>query len=110
MDIFKKEVDLIHSVWFFVEIYTLFCSEISFHQRRFVILDYSIKETELTVKIYHCKEFDHLIHQYVSDMIKAIRQNKILRDSGWMNDTVFVSDQETSDYFGHCVFLTVKSY
>ena len=33
-------------------------------------------------------------------MIKAIRQNKIIRDSGWMNDTVFVDERENSEYFG----------
>ena len=43
-------------------------------------------------------------------MIKAIRENQILRKSGWMNDTVFVHKTDASDYFGHCVFLTVISY
>lgn len=100
-----KDVDLIHSVCFFMKNYTPFCSEISFHQRKFVILSHSIKDTEFTVKIdYGKEEFDHLIHQYVSDMIKVIRENQILRKSGWMNDTVFVNETDTSDYFGYCVF------
>ena len=111
MDIFKKEVELIHSVCFFMKNYAPFCSEISFHQNRFAILDCLIKEAEFTVKIdYYKEEFEHLIHQYVSDMIKAIRENKILRESGWMNDTVFVNAADTCDYFGHCVFVTVISY
>ena len=70
-----------------------------------------MKVTEFTVKIDCCKEeFNHLIHQYFSYMIKAIRENQILRKSGWMNDTVFVHKTDTSDYFGHCVFSTVISY
>ena len=60
MDNCKKEVDSINSVDFF-------------HQRRFVILDYSIKTFEFTVKINYDKgEFGHLISEYVSEMIKAI--------------------------------------
>ena len=43
-------------------------------------------------------------------MIKCIRQNKILNRFGWMNDTVFLNETNTSDYSGNCVFLTVISY
>ena len=35
-------------------------------------------------------------------MIKAIRENQILRKSGWMNDTVFVHKTDTSDYLFFC--------
>lgn len=106
-----KDVDLIHFVCFLMKNYAPFCSEISFHQRRFIIFSHSIKDTEFTVKIdYGKEEFDHLIHQYVSDMINVIRENQILRKSGWMNDTVFVNETDTSHYYGYCVFLTVISY
>lgn len=78
-----------------------FASQISFHSRRFVILDYSISDTGFTVKInYDKEEFGHLIVEYVRDMINAIRDNRVLRNYGWMNDTVFIHESETSDYFG----------
>ena len=78
-----------------------FASQISFHSRRFVILDYSISDTEFTVKINYDKDkFGHLIVEYVRDMINAIRDNRVLRNYGWMNDTVFIHESETSDYFG----------
>ena len=91
MDIFRKEVSLIMSVPFFFHNYAPFCSEISFHRRRFVILDFSIFETQFSIKIHYFKpQFEHLIEQYTMEMIKAIRSNRILRYSGWWTDTVFV--------------------
>ena len=66
---------------------------------------------QFTIKINCDKdEFGHLIDQYVQEMICAIRTNQFLRDSGWWNDTVFVSEQEVSEYFGRVFYLTVQSY
>ena len=88
-------------VSFFMKNNVPYVTQISFHSRRFVILDYSINDTEFTVKI-NCdkEEFGHLIVEYVRDMINAIRDNRVLRNYGWMNDTVFIHESETSDYFG----------
>ena len=111
MNTLKKDVSLLVSVSFFMKNNAPFASQIYFHSRRFVILDYSINDTEFTVKIDYDKEtFGHLIVAYVRDMIKAIRNNQFLRNYDWMNDTVFVHEPETSDYFVSCVFLTVNSY
>ena len=111
MDILKKEVDLVNSVDFFMKNYAPFTSKISFQQRRFVILDYSINDTEFTGKInYDKEEFDHLIFQYVSEMTKAIKENKGLNDAGWDNSTVLTEEHEVSEYFRCCVFLIVKTY
>ena len=91
MEIFKKEVNLIRGPCFFKQYYAPFVSEISFHRKRFVILDYFIKENQFTVKIDYDKEqFGHLIDQYVHEMFLAIRANEILRDCIWWNDTGFV--------------------
>ena len=110
MDILKKEVDLINSVNFFMKNYAHFASSISF-SRRFVFLDYSIKDTGFTVKVnYDKEEFGHLIYQFVSDMIKGIKENKKLTDVGWNNTTVFVDEQEVSENFEYCVFSTVQTY
>ena len=82
-----------------------FCSKISLHQRRFVILDHSVCDFEFTVKInYDKKEFGHLIDQYVMEMIKAIKENKKLCDAGWNNCNVLVEETEVSEYFGYCFF------
>ena len=57
----------------------------------FIISDYSISETQFSIKIHYFKpEFEHLIEEYTMEIIKAIRTNKILRDYGWQNDTDFV--------------------
>ena len=83
----------------------------SFHRRRFVILDYSISETQFSIKISYFKPtFGHLIEKYTKEMINAIRTNKILRDSSWWNDTGFVRDGTDQGYFGDCIILTVNSY
>ena len=91
--------------------YALFASKISFHQRRFVILDYSIKTFEFTVNINYDKgEFGHLISEYVSEMIKAIQENEELNNADWNNATVLVDEYEVSEYFVYFDFLTVRSY
>ena len=99
---FKNEVNLIHSFCFFMKHSAPFVSDICFRQRRLVILDYSIYKTQFTVNInYDKEEFGHLIDQYVQETVRAIRTYQNLRDCGWWNDTVFVSEQEVSEYFGY---------
>ena len=91
--------------------YAPFCSEMYFHRRRFVIHYYSIRDTEFTVKIHFDKdEFGHLIDQYIKEMIKCIRENMILRNAGWMNDTVFLCFCGNLQYFYEVFCLKVKSY
>ena len=91
--------------------YAPFASSISFSQRRFVILNHSVKNIEFIVKINYDKdEFGHLITQFVGEMIRSIKENKELNDADWDNSTVFVDEQEVSEYFGYCVFLTVQTY
>ena len=105
MSILKKEVDLLNSIDFFLKNYAPFCSKMSFNQRRFAILDHSVHDFEFTVKInYDKEEFGHLVYQYVSEMIKASKENKELNDAGWDNSTVFVDETKVSEYFGYCVF------
>ena len=109
MSIFKKEVDLVNSADFFLKNYAPFALPISFSRRRFVILDHSMKDIEFIVKINYDKdEFGHLITQFVG--VRSIKENKELNDAGWDNSTVFVDEQEVSEYFGYCVFLTVQTY
>ena len=108
---YLKEVDLINSVDFFMNNRAPFCSKISLHQRRFVILDHSVCDFEFTIKInYDKKEFGHLIDHYGMEMIKTINENKELYDAGWDNSDVLVEETEVSEYFGYCVFLTVQTY
>ena len=74
MEIFKKDVNLIHSTCFFKQYHAPFVSEISFHQRKFVIFDYFIKKNQFTVKIDYDKEqLGHLIDHFVHEMILGIR-------------------------------------
>ena len=84
MSIFKKEVDLVNSVDFFMKNYTPFPLSISFSRRRFVILDNSVKNIDFIVKInYNKDEFGHLITQFVGEMIRSIKENKELNDASF---------------------------
>ena len=86
--------------------YAPFASKISFSRRRFLILDHIVRDIEFTVKINYDKyEFGLLIYEYVSEIIKAIKENKELNYAGWSNSTVFVDESEVSEYFGYCVFF-----
>ena len=51
-----------------------------------------------------------MIEQYTKEMIKAIQTNKILRDSGWWNDTAFVEDISDDSFFDNYIIMTVTSY
>ena len=108
MDIFRKEVSMIMSVpLFFSQLRSILFRIIVI----FVILDYSVYETQFSIKIHYFKlEFEHLIKQYKMKMIKAIQSNRILRYSGWLAGTVFVDNTSDPPYFGDCVVLTVISY
>ena len=112
MDYLKEvEANLINSVNSFMQRCAPFCSKISLHQRRFVILDHSACDLDFTLKInYDNKGLGHLIHQYLTEIIKAIKENKDLYDAGWNNFDVLVEETEVSEYFRYCVFLTVQTY
>ena len=89
---------------FFFHNYTPFCSELSLNKRRFVLLDCSVYESQVSIKIHYFKpELEHLIEQYTMEMINAIKSNSILRCSGWRAETVFVEDISDSTYFDSCV-------
>ena len=68
-----------------------------------------MKDIEFSVKInYNKDEFGHLIIQFVGEMIRSIKENKELNDADWDNSTVFVDEQEVSEYFGYCFFNSSK--
>ena len=66
----------------FVREAATFVCEISFSRRsRFVILDHSVDSEEFALKIYYDKEqFDHLIDQYVNEMLSTLKNSKKLYD------------------------------
>ena len=80
---------------------------------RFVILDRCVNgNDEFVLKIYYDKEqYEHLIDQYVNEMIREIKSNMIPNDAGWDNQFVLVDRIENSpDYFESTVFLVLKTY
>ena len=89
-----------------------FVNEISFSRRsRFVILDHSVDSEEFALKIYYDKEqFDHLIDQYVNEMLSTLKNSKELYDAGWDTHNVIVDNSITSwQYFDDVVCLIVKT-
>lgn len=82
MSLLKKNIDLVNSVDYFMRNNVPFCLNISFERRsRFVILDYSVDAEEFNLKIYYDKEqFDHLIDQYVNEMLSTLKNSKKLYD------------------------------
>ena len=80
---------------------------------RFVILDRCVNgNDEFVLKISYDKEqYEHLIDQYVNEMICEIKSNMIPNDAGWDNQFVLVDRIENSpDYFESTVFLVLKTY
>ena len=69
-------------------------------------MDVLKKEVDLVNSVH----FFNLIFQYVSEMTKAIKENKGLNDAGWDSSTVLTEEHEVSEYFRCCVFLSVKTY
>ena len=74
----------------------------------FLVIYYGYFKKE--VDLVNSVDFFNLIFQYVSEMTKAIKENKGLNDAGWDNPTVLTEEHEVSEYFRCCVFLTVKTY
>ena len=49
-----------------------------------MILDHSVDNEEFVLKIYYDKDqFEHLIDQYVNDLLAELKNNKKLYDAGW---------------------------
>ena len=62
-----------------------FISKISFSRRsRFLIIDHFVDHEEFIIKLdYDKDQFEHLIDQYVGELLKALKENKKLYDAGW---------------------------
>ena len=89
-----------------------FVSEISFSRRsRFVILDHSVDNEKFVLKIYYDKEqLDHLIEQYVNEMLSTLKNSEKLYDAEWDTHNVIVDNSVTSwQYFDDVVCLIVKT-
>ena len=67
---------------------------------------------EFVLKPYYDKEqFEHLIDQYVNEMLLAIKNSKKLYDAGWDIHNVIVDRFNVAcDYFGDVVYLKVKTF
>ena len=90
-----------------------FVSEISFSRRsRFVTLDHSVDSEEFALKIYYDKEqFDHLIDQYVNEMLSTLKNSKKLYDAGWdIHNFIVDRFNVACDYFGDVIYLIVKTF
>ena len=49
-----------------------------------MILDHSVDNEEFVLKIYYDKDqFEHLIDQYVNDLLAELKNNKKLYDADW---------------------------
>ena len=87
----------------------------SFFSRRsgFVILDHSVDNEEFFLKIYYDKDqFEHLIDQYVNEMLAELKNNKKLYDAGWdvHNITIDRFKVACGGCFNDAVYLIVKTF
>ena len=90
-----------------------FISEISFSRRsRFLIIDHSVGNEEFVLKLYYDRvQFCHLIDQYVSELLAALRESKKLYDAGWDIHNVIIDRFEVAcEYFNDAVYLIVKTF
>ena len=86
----------------------------SFSRRnRFVILDHSADNEEFILKIYNYRDqFEHLIDQYVNEMLAELKNNKKLYDAGWDVHNIIIDRFEVAcgGYFNDAVYLIVKTF
>ena len=81
-------------------------------RNRFVILDHSVDNEEFVLKIYYDKDqFEHLIDQYVNELLAELKNNKKLYDAGWNVHSIIIDTFEGAcDYFNDAVYLIVKTF
>ena len=79
---------------------------------RFLILDHSVDNKEFVLKIYYDKEqCEHLINEYVKEMLYELKNSKKLHDAGWDVHNIITDRFEvTRDYFNDAVYLKVKTF
>ena len=77
-----------------------------------MILDHSVDNEEFVLKIYYDKEqFEHLINEYVKEMLCELKNSKKLYDAGWDVHNIITDRFEvTRDYFNDAVYLKVKTF
>ena len=77
-----------------------------------MILDHSVDNEEFVLKIYYDQDqFEHLIDQYVNDLLAELKNNKKLYDAGWDVHNIIIDRFEGAcDYFNDAVYLIVKTF
>ena len=78
-----------------------------------MILDHSVDNEEFVLKIYYDKDqFEHLIDQYVNEMLAELKNNKKLYDAGWDVHNIIIDRFEVAcgGYFNDAVYLIVKTF
>ena len=79
---------------------------------KFTTIRTSVDNEEFVLKIYYDKDqFEHLIDQYVNEMLAELKNNKKLYDTGWDVHNVIIDRFEVvCDYFNDAVYLIVKTF
>ena len=79
---------------------------------KFTTIRTSVDNEEVVLKIYYDKDqFEHLIDQYVNELLAELKNNKKLYDAGWDVHSIIIDRFEGAcDYFNDAVYLIVKTF
>ena len=80
---------------------------------KFTTIRTSVDNEEVVLKIYYDKDqFEHLIDQYVNEMLAELKNNKKLYDAGWGVHNIIIDRFEVAcgSYFNDAVYLIVKTF
>ena len=68
---------------------------------KFTTIRTSVDNEEFVLKIYYDKDqFEHLIDQYVNEMLAELKNNKKLYDAGWDVHNIIIDRFEVVCLFG----------
>ena len=79
---------------------------------KFTTIRTSVDNEEVVLKIYYDKDqFEHLIDQYVNELLAELKNNKKLYDAVWDVHSIIIDRFEGAcDYFNDAVYLIVKTF
>ena len=101
-------IDICHD---FMKEVAPFIGSISFSRRSsFVILNHNVDNDKFVRKMCYDKEqFEHLIDEYVKEILCELKNSKKLYDAGWDVHNIITDRFEVAcDYSNHAVYLRVK--
>ena len=79
-----------------------------FSQRRFVLVDHSVSDEEFVIKVNYEKDnLQHLIQEFVCDIIKEAQRSKLYKYNWAVHRPLFDAIEEPNNFFLNSVVITI---